>query len=332
MSQPLVTIGLLTYNSEKYLPFVLPTIKEQDYENVEVVILDNNSTDDSVKYIKKHFPEFRIIESKKNTGFGKGHNAIIRQSEAKYYLCTNVDMMLEPDFVSKIVECAEKHPKCGSVTGKLRKWDFEKQKKTSIIDSVGLTAQKNFAFHDMGEGVEDTGQFDEEAEIFGCSGACALFRISALSEVAWHNKTTSKREYYDELMFMYKEDIDLAIRLRLGGFQSFYTPKAVAYHDRTGKKENIWKRKQEKAPYVRKYSYLHQRILENRYIDAESSMKTKIGTKIRKFARGVYVQTFERDLLASKRDFWSIRHSLEEKKAQLPSKVSKKELEKRWFQ
>ncbi len=98
--------------------------------------------------------------------------------------------------------------------------------KTDVIDSSGLQIFKSRRVINRGEGEKDRGQYDRIEEVFGISGACVLYRTAALKEVMIRN------EYFDQDFFAYKEDIDLAWRLRLHGWSCWYYPEAVCYHHR----------------------------------------------------------------------------------------------------
>ena len=96
---PLVTISLLTWNGARYLPWVLKSIKDQKYKNLELLVLDNASTDESVDVIRDVYPDARVIQQKKNIGFAKGHNLLVNWSESDYVLFLNQDIVLEPEYI-----------------------------------------------------------------------------------------------------------------------------------------------------------------------------------------------------------------------------------------
>lgn len=326
MKQPHVSIGILTYNSEKYLEHAIPSFLAQDYPNLEIVVLDNNSSDNTVSILQERYPEVQVITSKENLGFSKGHNRLIRETNGDFYLCTNIDLILEPNFVSKLVDIMEQHPDCASATGKLLRWNFEKFQKTNIIDSTGLGVKRPFTFFDRGQGELDQGQFDSKEQILGCSAAVALYRTSALDKVALQRE---QKEYFDEIMFMYKEDIDLALRLQIAGFSAYYTPEAIGYHDRTATKGSFWGRKKAKSPQVRQQSYTNQRLLEYTYLNSKYSFYNKLKFKSYSFLRSCYLNCFEPDLKASHKRLGELRQILANKKDHI-QKQSPEQLE-RWF-
>ena len=122
---PKIVIGILTYNSEKYIDDCLNSLLAQDYENAEIIILDNSSLDGTKQKIKQNFPQIKLIESAENLGFGAGHNKLIQQADSTFYACLNIDMIFEPNFISELVKTISKKPLYGSAGGKLKRWDFE---------------------------------------------------------------------------------------------------------------------------------------------------------------------------------------------------------------
>lgn len=239
MSTPKVSIIIVTWNSAKFLPYCLGSIFEQSFRDFEVVVIDNGSTDGSVEEIESAFAsdeatadeKLAVIQNKENLGFAKANNQGIKSSHSEYILFCNPDIILESDFLEKAIRTIKKDEKIGSAGGKLFKiqWSNEelpKPIKTDIIDSYGIRVTKSHRALEIGSGKKDYGQYDKEREVFGISGALVLYRRSALEQIKYED------EYFDEDFFAYKEDVDLAWRLRLGGFKSVYNPKVQAYHFR----------------------------------------------------------------------------------------------------
>ncbi len=230
--KPKVTISLITYNGEKYIPFLLPSIQNQTYKDWELMILDNGSGDDTIKAIKNETLLYKLLEQRINLGFAKAHNKIISWSQSEYLLVINQDIFLEPDFIAKLVDFMDQHPKVASVGGKLLYWNFEQHDRTNIIDSCGLEVNNKYHFSDRLQGQGDENPTSQA--VFGLSGALVMYRRSALEAVKTPIKNKDGHfEYFDEDFFMYKEDIDLAWRLRLNGWENYFLAEAKAYHDRS---------------------------------------------------------------------------------------------------
>ncbi len=223
-----VSINIIIYNGLKYIKPCIDSILNQTFKDFEINILDNNSSDNSVNFIKENYPNINLIESKENLGFAAGHNKMIEINNSEYVLVTNQDIILEPDFLEKIVNFMDDNPEYGSCCGKLLKSKYNGQvfEKTNIIDCIGLGKTNRCRFFNIGEGETDSGQYNSDFQIFGVSGALALYRRSALENVK------DKYEYFDNRFFMYKEDIDLAWRLNNKNYKTKYLFDAVAYHER----------------------------------------------------------------------------------------------------
>ena len=230
-----LTAGILTYNDEKYLDRCLETLTASEGlgelgVDWKIVVLDNGSKD--IEYLlqtKKKYPAVDFLLENENHGFGKGHNIIMRRYPAPFHAVLNNDVLFATEYLSLLVDSLNGNPEFGSATGKLLWWDFGGgREQTTMIDSTGIGVTNGHRFFDRGQGQMDHGQYDEKGECFGASGAAAVYRRSALDEVSYGNG-----EYFDETMFMYKEDCDLAERLLAIGKPSLYVPTAVAWHNRT---------------------------------------------------------------------------------------------------
>jgi GT2 family glycosyltransferase len=259
-------IGFITYgeSTAKYLPYFLPSLKNQTFKDFKILAVDN--TDDggheNFDYIKNNYFEIEIIEQSRNLGFAKAYNLMINKAidyGAEYFLAINPDIILEADAIEKLLCAFKEDESLGSVCPKILRWNFENNKKTNIIDSLGIKLLSGLRFVDLGQGEIDQSQFGKE-NILGPSGACALYKVETLKKIA------NNRQYFDEVFFMYKEDCDLAYRLNLAGFKSRCVVNAVVYHDRTvsGKGEGnlaIALNRRKKSRQAKKWSFVNQQII-----------------------------------------------------------------------
>ncbi|MBU1165112.1 glycosyltransferase family 2 protein [Patescibacteria group bacterium] len=235
---PKVAVVIVTWNSMRYLFDSFESLVHQSYRDFSVIVIDNGSDDGTVEFIRTHYPTVFVLQNFKNLGFAKAYNQGIKLSKSPYILAMNDDVVLTEDFLSEIVYFAQNKPQGGSFGGKLLKLytsemnPAEKEGgqkelvKSDKIDAAGLKIFKTRRVINRGEYQTDKGQFDRAEEVFGLSGACTLFSREALNDVV------IRKEYFDEDFFAYKEDIDLAWRMRLYGWQNWYVPTAVAYHHR----------------------------------------------------------------------------------------------------
>ena len=267
ISMSKVSINLLLWNGEKYLPFCLESLKKQSFSDWELNILNNGSTDNSLKYLKEHYPQFRVNSLKQNIGFARGHNKLISWTNSEYILCLNQDTILEPNFLKNAVRFLDKNKNIGAISPKIYKWDFKKLDietppepeiaekiseigKTTIIDSCGLKIFKNHQVVDWGQGEEDSKKFSSAKSIFGVSGALPIYRRKTLEKIKINN------EYFDEDFFSYKEDVDLSYRIQLAGYKIYFLPQVIGYHDRSiSKDKSIIKDRKIKTNWIKQHSY-----------------------------------------------------------------------------
>lgn len=283
MSRVKISIQIVTWNSLKFLPDCLESIFQQTFKDFLVLIIDNASTDGTIEFVEKNYPKVRIIKNSKNLGFARAHNQGIITTQSDYILVMNPDVILEPDFLEKLIEVAEEDKRIGSLGGKLLKiksgdQEIAERIKTNIIDSTGLKIFKSRRVIDRGEGEIDKGQYNQPEEVFGISGACVLYRRQALEDVLvprikadisvnprndQRKSMFTEGEYFDQDFFCYKEDIDLAWRLQLRGWKAIYLPEAKAYHFRSVSISERFN----KSPLVNFFSYRNHlwMLLKNDY-------------------------------------------------------------------
>ena len=225
MPQPLVSVGLVTWNSSSHLPICLAALTRQQCQEFELIAVDNASVDGSAELVAQQFPAARIISNQTNTGFSYAHNQAISVSRGLYYLALNPDVFLQPDFLSRMVAAIQLEDRIGQVSGKLyRISDASEIGRSTILDSSGMFFTSNQRHFDRGAGETDSAAYAEVEYVFGVSGAAALYRKSALQDAAFED------ECFDNAFFAYREDADLSWRLQLLGWQALYAPDARAYH------------------------------------------------------------------------------------------------------
>lgn len=241
---PKLSLHIVTWNSLSDLPDLFASIENQTFKDFAVRTVDNGSNDRVEKWFGEKYPTVTTIRNMRNLGFAAAHNQAIKYAinhwagedlSHCYCLTVNPDIILRPTCLEELIREAEEHPEAASFSPKLlktfrdRDTDEVLRERTNsdVIDSTGLRANRFRWFCERGAGELDKGQYDASREIFGTSGALALYRASALEDVKMTNS-----EYFDEDFFAYKEDIDLAWRLRGRGWEARFVPAAVAYHAR----------------------------------------------------------------------------------------------------
>lgn len=223
-----VTIIIVNYNGMKFLERCLISLQNQTYRNLEVIIVDNGSTDCSLKFIKENYPHLKLIENRGNLGFCRGNNQGFHIANGDYLMPLNNDAFLSPTYIQKLVAVMEMSHQIGIVTGKIL--FVGKVGDKNVINSTGHIIQKNRVPIDRGRGEVDQGQYNHRESVFGATAVAPLYRRKMLDDIQIDG------EYFDESFFSYFEDVDLCWRSRLLGWDCVYTPEAVAYHYGGGSK------------------------------------------------------------------------------------------------
>ena len=223
----MVSVTIVTWNSAPYLAECFASLAQQDYPQIEVIVVDNASSDETRALLREVESRWRVIYNDSNVGFAAGQNQAIRAASGEWVLCLNPDVVLRPDCVRQLIAAGETHPEAGSLCGKLLRWDSAAgEHKTDIIDSTGIYFTRNMRHLDRGAEERDRGQYDRMQYVFGASGAAAMFRRDFIETVSVEG------EFFDEEFFAFREDGDLAWRAQVMGWKCLYAPAAVAWHVR----------------------------------------------------------------------------------------------------
>ena len=210
---PKVSIAVVNFNGEALLRKNLPDMLRQDYQDFETIVVDNGSTDGSVKLLEEKFPEVRIVRLQKNVGFAAGVNRAIDSSSGDYVATLNNDARPNPDWLSNLVTFAEENPDFGMFASKMV-FDHD----PTIINSAGISLDLAGIAWDRMVGDRSGGP---SREVFGPSAGAALYRRKLFDDVGG----------FDESFFAYLEDVDLAWRARLAGWRCWYVADAIARHE-----------------------------------------------------------------------------------------------------
>ena len=225
---PLVTVAIVTFNSARYLRQCLRYLGEQEYPAIEIVVIDNASTDETRAILQEAGDKLWVIYNIVNNGFAGGQNQAIALARGAWVLTLNSDVRLAPTFISELVAAGERDAAVGTACGKLLSMapDFALPVKP-LIDSTGIYFTPNLRHFDRGSGQPDTGEFDKPEYVFGATGAAALYRKAMIDDVSLPGG------FFDPAFFAYREDADVAWRAQLLGWKCLYTPHATSYHVRS---------------------------------------------------------------------------------------------------
>jgi GT2 family glycosyltransferase len=215
-AEPVATAIVLNYNGRGFVSEAVRSLLDQDAPGVEVLVVDNASTDGSAEEIEAAFGDcVRLIRSPRNLGFGGGNNLGIRQARGRHIVLLNNDAVATPGFVRELVEAAEADPRIGMVAAKVLQYA-----ERNVIDSVGHLLYPDGLNRGRGRLEQDVGQYDGCRTALFPSGAAALYARRMLDDVG----------LFEERLFLYGDDAELGLRGRLAGWTCAFAPRAVAYH------------------------------------------------------------------------------------------------------
>ena len=214
----LVSVIVLNWNGRDYLLPCLESLSGQDYENLEVILVDNGSSDGSVRLAQERYPWIRTVENGENLGFAAGNNIGIRHAKGDYVVILNPDTELAAGAIGAMRQAIGKSWLYGACASKIV-LKFE----PDLLDAAGIVVCPDGL--SVGRGRLEPGErYDREEEVFFGSGCCIMCRREMLEDIRVGD------DYFDESFFMYADDTDLGWRSRLRGWRCIYTPDALVYH------------------------------------------------------------------------------------------------------
>ncbi len=222
MRKPSVAIVILNWNGRKHLEEFLPFLSLSGYDHLRVIVADNGSTDDSVSFLRRLYPNIVIIELKENYGFAGGYNRALKQVEADYYVLLNSDVKVSPGWIDPMVELLENDKSIAACQPKLLSYHHPRYFEYAggaggWLDHFGYPFAMGRVF-DISE--EDQGQYNDAVPVFWASGAALFIRAGIFHESGG----------FDEYFFAHQEEIDLCWRIQLLGYKIYSCPSSVVYH------------------------------------------------------------------------------------------------------
>lgn len=228
-----ISVSIVTYNPGADINACLDSLRNQTIPLHEIFVIDNQSTDATVSFVRSTYPECTVIPQNTNLGFGKAHNIAIERSTGEWILVLNQDVVLEPDAIEKMLA----YTNDTSIAAIGPKLYISAESKA--IDTTGIRKRFYYKYEERNDA--------QDKKVWGISGACALYRKEALDAISYGDG-----EVFDEHFFMYKEDVDLSERLAKKGWQSQFVGSAIGYHNRTGSKAI---KRENRPEYIKKNSY-----------------------------------------------------------------------------
>lgn len=222
MEKPLVSVVIPHWNHRDVLDECLGSLRECQYDSLEIIVVDNASEDDSVPFVRENYPEVHLIQNRENRGFAGGCNVGIEAARGKYIVILNNDTTHKPDWLSVLIDYMEDHPEVGIAQPKLRNakdrdyFDYSGAA-GGYMDIYGFPFARGRIYDQI---EQDEGQYENPAEIFWASGTACLLRRKVFEDVGG----------LDEVFFAHMEEIDLDWRAQLAGWHLAAVPSSVIYH------------------------------------------------------------------------------------------------------
>ncbi len=215
--RPTVSVIIPNYNGLRFLDRCLSALHRQTYpqEQLEIILVDDASTDASVQYVRDAYPSLRVLSLAHNSGLAVACNRGVEAARGEVVLLLNNDTEVDPRWVEALVDALEANPWAGAAASKMLLFDRRR-----VLHSAGDMVGVDGIPRNRGVWEEDRGQYDADRVVFGgCGGA-----------VAYRRDVWEALDGFDEDLFMYLEDVDLAWRMQLRGWGTIYAPDARVYH------------------------------------------------------------------------------------------------------
>ncbi len=212
---PTAAVIIPNWNGKQHLRVCLDSLRRQTHPDFAVIVVDNGSTDGSLEMLRADYPEVAVLELDDNYGFVIASNRGAEIANADVLVMLNNDTEAEPQWLEALCRSLAEHPEAGSAASKMLLFD-----RRDILHSAGDTIGAGYMPQNRGVWEVDEGQYDEEIDIFGPCGGAAAYRKEAWEQVGG----------FDERLFMYLEDVDIAWRLQEAGWRSVFAAEARVYH------------------------------------------------------------------------------------------------------
>ena len=213
-----VSVVIPNFNGIAFLDSVLASLEGQTLSNLEVILVDNGSTDGSCSFVTANYPWVHLIELSENFGFCGAVNAGIRAAKAPYVLLLNNDTEVKEDFVEEMLAAIRRHKNAFSCGARMVQYHDRDR-----LDDVGnYYCALGWSFA-RGRG-KDIHAYETEDKIFSACAGAAIYRKKIIEKIG----------YFDEEHFAYLEDTDIGYRARIYGYENWYAPKAIVYHVGSG--------------------------------------------------------------------------------------------------
>jgi len=225
--RPAITIVTVTCNSSEVVDHWLTSVAASRSISLSGVVIDCGSKNDGYLIKVESHPGFRVIKSG-NIGFSRANNLGYQMVDPKseYVVFLNPDAFPEPETLRRAADILRNEPDIGCLTGRLLGYDIKRNQPTGRLDSTGIFRKWYGRWYDRGQGEKDLGQYMTACDVMAICGAFMFFKRRALEGMIVNNQV------FDPDFFMYKEDIELSLRMKKAGWRLLYHPSLRVFHCR----------------------------------------------------------------------------------------------------
>jgi GT2 family glycosyltransferase len=302
-AKEVVSVTIVTYNSGRFIRRCLESVLAQRYPNIELIVVDNASTDGTTDILEPFEDRCTIVYNEENIGFAAAQNQAIALSRGEWVLTLNPDVLLLPAFVSNLLEAVPPDPRVGTLCGKLLMVDasFEIPNQR-VVDSTGIYFTPMLRHFDRGCLETDNGHYLKQEYVFGATAAAACYRREMINDISVDN------DFFDADFFAYREDADVAWRAQLLGWKCVYVPTACGYHVRKlrpGMRRGL-------PPEINMHSVKNRFLMRVKNVTPRVYLRNFIPATIRDIGILAYCLVLERSSLPAfylfARDFGRVLH------------------------
>jgi GT2 family glycosyltransferase len=211
----LITIVIPNLNGKEMLRNCLRSIWQQSFRDFHVIIVDNGSSDDSVKFIETHYPQAEVVKFERNRGFSEAINAGIKRSKSKLVCLLNNDTELDPSFLEQIVIADRSRSDADYYAPKMLSYHARE-----ILDGAGDGFLRGGIGYRIGTLERDGALFSKPRMVFGACAGAAVYKREIFETIG----------YFDDDFFAYLEDLDINLRAARHGYNCLFVPTAQVYH------------------------------------------------------------------------------------------------------
>lgn len=220
MKELLISVIITNFNGKKFLPDCLASLMRQTYKNLEIIVVDNASTDDSVTYIKKNYPDVIVTHNKENFGYAEGNNIGFKKSKGEYIVILNNDVKLQPNLIESLHKAFASRPQLGAVQPMVRLMNDPDN-----LDACGsFWTNTGFNYHYGIYKNYHNQIYSKPFKVYSLKGMCMMIPRKLIETVG----------LFDSDFWCYFEETDFCHRVWLAGYECWYVPDAFMYHYMSG--------------------------------------------------------------------------------------------------